>query len=221
MGNVQVNSQRENLFRTLPSNYIIFSRVSNSPTTLTSACQRTPNSIMPISAGYVNGSPVTVFRDTGCSGIVLRKTKVSDQNFIDGKQQVCVLADGSKITVPVAEVFIDTPYLSGRHEIWCMENPVYDLIIGNVSDARLLDKPDHNWQVNAVETRQQNRNKEKPYPPLKVPSIIIDVIDPQTIKAAQEEDPTLSKVRKYVENHIVHEEKNGKINFTLTFLRNM
>lgn len=30
--------------------------------------------------------------------------------------------------------------LSGRHEIWCMENPVYDLIIGNVSDARLLDK---------------------------------------------------------------------------------
>lgn len=57
---------------------------------------------MPISAGYVNGSPVTVFRDTGCSGIVLRKTKVSDQNLIDGKQQVCVLADGSKITVPVA-----------------------------------------------------------------------------------------------------------------------
>lgn len=92
-----------------------------------------------------------------------------------------------------------------------MENPVYDLIIGNFSDARLLDKPDHNWQVNAVETRQQNRNKENPYPPLKVLSIIIDVIDPQTIKAAQEEDPTLSKIREYVENHIVHEQKNGKV----------
>lgn len=92
-----------------------------------------------------------------------------------------------------------------------MENPVYDLIIGNVSDARLPEKPDHNWQVNAVKTRQQKRNKEKTYPPVKVPSIIIDVIDPQTIKAAQEEDPTLSKVREYVENHIVHEKTNGKI----------
>lgn len=37
------------------------------------------------------------------------------------------------------------------------------------------------------------------------------MIDPQTIKAAQEEDPTLSNVREYVENHIVHEKKNGKV----------
>lgn len=37
------------------------------------------------------------------------------------------------------------------------------------------------------------------------------MIDPQTIKAAQVEDPTLSKVRKYVENHIVHEKKNSKV----------
>lgn len=116
---------------------------------------------MSLSAGYENGTPVTVLRDNGCSGIVVRKTKVSDQNFINGKQQVCVLADGSKITVPVAEVFIDTPYLSGRHEVWCIENPVYDLIIGDVSDARLPDKPDHNWQVNAVETRDRQQNETK------------------------------------------------------------
>lgn len=74
---------------TIPSNSIIDSRVSNSPSTLTLACQRTPNCIMPIYAGYVNESPVTVLRDTGCSGIVVWKTKVGDQNFIDGKQQVC------------------------------------------------------------------------------------------------------------------------------------
>lgn len=41
-----------------------------------------------------------------------------------------------------------------------MENPVYDLIIGNVSDARLPDKPDHNWQVNTVETID-NRSETK------------------------------------------------------------
>lgn len=100
-------------------------------------------------------------RDTGCSGEVVRKTKVSDQNLINGRQKLCVLADGSQITVPVAEVFIDTPYLSGRHEVWCMKNQVYDLIIGNVSDARLPDKLDHKWQFNAVKTRQQKRNRRK------------------------------------------------------------
>lgn len=100
-------------------------------------------------------------RDTGCSGEVVRKTKVSDQNLINGRQKLCVLADGSQITVPVAEVFIDTPYLSGRHEVWCMKNQVYDLIIGNVSDARLPDKLDNTWQFNAVKTRQQKRNRRK------------------------------------------------------------
>ena len=69
---------------------------------------------MPISAGYVDGKPVTMLRDTGCSGIVIRKCTVAEGSFIVVKEQVCVLADGSKVSVPVAEVNIDSPYLKGR-----------------------------------------------------------------------------------------------------------
>jgi hypothetical protein len=64
---------------------------------------------MPISTGYIDTTPVTVFRDTGCNGIVVTKGIVSGKNFIAGKEQVCILADGSTVTVPVAEVYIDTP----------------------------------------------------------------------------------------------------------------
>ena len=50
---------------------------------------------MPISAGYVEGKPVTVLRDTGCSGIVVRKSMVSEDRIIRNKIQTCILADGS------------------------------------------------------------------------------------------------------------------------------
>ena len=55
---------------------------------------------MPISAEYVDGKPVTVLRDTGCSGIVIRKCTVPEGSYIVGKVQICVLTDGSKVTVP-------------------------------------------------------------------------------------------------------------------------
>ncbi|XP_048777367.2 uncharacterized protein LOC125681360 [Ostrea edulis] len=148
---------------TIPKDSVVDSKVSIPSTTLTSACHKTVNSTMPISAGYVDGTPVTVLRDTGCNGIVVRKGTVSEKSFIAGMEQTCILADGSTITVPVAEVCIDTPYLKGLHEVRCMENPVYDLIVGNVPDARPPDKIDPNWQVSAVETRQQKKNKDKPY----------------------------------------------------------
>ena len=71
---------------------------------------------MSISAGYVDGKPVTVLRDTGCSDIVIRKCTVAEESFIVGKEQVSVLANVSKVTVPVAEVYIDSPYHKGRYE---------------------------------------------------------------------------------------------------------
>ena len=66
-----------------------------------------------------------------------------------------MLAIGSKVTVPVAEVYIDSPYLKGRYETWCMENPVYDPIVGNVPDAKPPDEMDQKWQ--AMLWRQGNK----------------------------------------------------------------
>ena len=196
---------------TLPTDSVVDSKMSQSPTTLSTACQRNSNFNMPISAGYINGKPVTVLRDTGCNGIVARKSKVPQGNIVTDKKQTCTLADGSKVTVPVAIVSIDTPYLQGDYEVWCMENPVYDLIVGNVSEARPADKPDPEWQVSVVETRQQRRNKDKPYPALKVPDVIKDEIEPEVMRRAQEEDRTLAKPREYASQNTTHNKKNGKV----------
>jgi len=37
---------------------------------------------------------------------------------------------------PVAEIQIETLYYSGRVKAVCMENPLYDVIIGNVPGVR-------------------------------------------------------------------------------------
>ena len=74
-------------------------------------------------------------------------------------------ADGSTIDVPIAKIFIDTPYISGTYEAWCMETPVYDCIVGNVDNVREPGKPDPNWKpVIAVETRQQASQKVSLFP---------------------------------------------------------
>ncbi|XP_062603479.1 uncharacterized protein LOC134265246 [Saccostrea cucullata] len=199
---------------TMPSDSVVESTASSFPTTTSfSSCQSNLASSMPISAGYVNNVPVTVLRDTGCSGIVIRRSKIQDEDLVQGKKQTCVLADGSKITVPIAEVSINTPFLKGQYEVWCMENPVYDLIVGNVPDAKPATQPDPDWQVNAVETRQQKRNKSKPYAQLKVPAIISEDLDPLKIRNAQEQDVSLRKVREYVENHVTQMKKNGKVSW--------
>ena len=144
---------------------------------------------------------------------MVRRSKVKEENLIEGKNQTCVLADGSRIKVPVAQVFITTPFLKGQYEVWCMDNPVYDLIVGNVPDAKPANRPDPEWQVHAVETRQQKRAKDKPYPQLKVPSLIAQDVDPVIMREAQEHDTSLAKVRSYAQDNVTQVKKNGKVSW--------
>lgn len=93
--------------------------------------------------------------------------------MIKNKFQTCILADGSSIRVPVASIFIDTPYITDTFEAWCMEKPVYDLIIGNVEMMRPPGNPDPQWsEAHAVETRRQAKAKLKSYPQLRVPEFL-------------------------------------------------
>ena len=147
---------------------------------------------MPVTEGRLGEIKISVLRDTGCSGAVVRKCLI-DADQLTGVEQTCMLADGSKIKVPIAEVSIDTPYFIGKIEAWCMENPIYDLIIGNIKGAKEPNSPDPEWTVNAVQTRQQVRNQSKPYSSLKVPEAIED-INPRDIIAEQKKDSTLRKL---------------------------
>ena len=201
----------------IPTNSTTDSMAGKATTKVSSSCNH-GRQAMPISAGYVEGKPVTVLRDTGCSGIVVRKSMVSEDRIIRNKIQTCILADGSTIRVPVATVFVDTPYISGTFEAWCMTNPVYDLIIGNVDKVRSPDDPDPQWsEAHAVETRQQAQNKQKPYPKLQIPDIVKDNIRPDDIRAEQQTDKSLQKLRTWASENQEIVKRSGKIRW---FLKN-
>ena len=91
---------------------------------------------IPVRKGVVVDQPVIVLRDTGCSTVVVRKDIVADHQ-LTGRIQPCILLDGTVPRVPVASIAVDTPFLTGEVQALCMENPLYDLIIGNVTGARI------------------------------------------------------------------------------------
>lgn len=73
----------------------------------------------------------------------------------------------TKTVVPVAKVDITfySSYLTGKYNIWCMDNPVFDLIFGKVSEARKPYDPYPEWEaVLALGTRQQRIEEALPHP---------------------------------------------------------
>ena len=134
--------------------------ITESTAILSSACENQlfhpPR--MPVSQGRVNGRVVNLLGDTGCSGVVIKQSLVRPDQ-LNGKTQMCVLIDGTKISSPVATIEIDTPYFKGEVEAWCMQNPVYDLIVGNKEGARLPGEPDPNWQLVRAVTRAQKKEE--------------------------------------------------------------
>ena len=81
-----------------------------------------------------------------------------------------------------------------------MENPLVDVIIGNIPKARDARDPDINWvPILAVQTRAQTRQSEQLKSSLRTPSIIERDISPQQIKEAQVNDPSLARIRKTCE----------------------
>ncbi|CAG2216072.1 unnamed protein product [Mytilus edulis] len=157
--------------------------------------------------------PDQYFCDTGCNGVVIKKSLVSIDCFLDD-YQTCVLADGSSVKVPIAIITIDSPYYQGEVKAWCMEQPLYDVIIGNIDGAREPYDPDISPSVSVV-TRQQAKKRDNPYPKLKVPGSIKDV-SLEDIEYEQQSDASLSKLRQYVAEGRNFEKTNGtKVNYIL------
>ena len=115
---------------------------------LSSACVEPLSGVrgkMPVVKGRVGEKSVDVLRDTGCSGIVVKKDLVSEDQFT-GDFNVKLLIDNTARKVPIAKIDVDTPYLKGQVKAQCLPDAVYDLIVGNVPGARAADDPDPSWQ---------------------------------------------------------------------------
>ena len=167
---------------------------------LSSACVEPlsgERSKMPVVKGRVGEKSVNVLRDTGCSGIVVKKDLVSEDQFT-GDFNVMLLIDNTARKVPTAKIDVDTPYLKGQVEAQCPPDAVYDLIVGNVPGARAADDPDPSWQDHvqeacAVTTRSQAKKAGERIP-LKVPGTKESpVVDREKLKQMQHDDKSLQK----------------------------
>ena len=157
---------------------------------------------LPIYDGFVGTVKVKALRDSGCSSVVVRRDLVS-QERMTGSSKYCVLLDGTVRKFPVAKVKIRSPFFSGICEALCAENPVFDLIIGNVEGVRAPSDPDISWEtqksrdsaevIGAVQTRAQ-KVKDGKTTELCVPDAISS-IDIKQIRQGQQTDDSLKLVR--------------------------
>ena len=154
---------------------------------------------MPVTRGYVDDTEVDVLRDTGCSGVIVKRSLIPPKK-LTGEECLLLLADSSVTKVPIAKIEVRTPYYTGEVEAMCMSRPVYDLIIGNVEGARAADDPDPHYELKAdeictVTTRSQAKKDETK--PLKVAeSVKASIVDRAKLIELQKADKELINLMK-------------------------
>ena len=148
---------------------------------------------MPVVKGKIGDKTVNVLRDTGCSGIVVKKELVTEEQCT-GDFSCMLLIDNTVRKVPIARITVDTPYLSGEVDVQCLPDAIYDLIIGNVPGARPADQPDPRWQEACAVTTRSKAKKEGKRTPLKVASSSRSaIVDRNELVRLQREDKSLEK----------------------------
>jgi len=140
---------------------------------------------MPVAEGAVEGTSVNVLRDTGCSTIVIPDDKLT------GRVERCILIDGTVRYTPRTKIYVQTPFFSGLTTAICMENPIYDVVIGNVPGARdvSISSPVERT-TQAVQTESQEKATGDLTP------ILTPLIDSGTEGVAKPENDTLHQVVK-------------------------
>ena len=93
---------------------------------------------LPTAEGTVNSRKVEVLRDTGCTCCTVKSSLVSDDQLI-GKESYVTLTDETTQRYPLAVIDVDCPFFTGKTEALCMEDTLYDLVIGNIDGSKLPD----------------------------------------------------------------------------------
>ena len=155
---------------------------------------------LPIEKGTINGKVVQTLRDTGCTGAIVKKDLLTAKQ-LTGETGLYMTVDKTIRSAPIAEVYVDTPFYRGIVSALCLENPICELIIGNIEGAstNLDQKSNHgnnskDIQTAAATTRSKTGMERKPNKPLVTPKVMI-IDNPEKFREEQTNDNTLSKLR--------------------------
>ena len=90
---------------------------------------------LPVLWGKVGGKKMEVLRDTGCSGVSIRRKLVDKADFT-AEMGYIMTVDRMIKRAPMAKVEVDTSFYVGTVEALCLQDPLFDLIIGNMPGAK-------------------------------------------------------------------------------------
>ena len=78
--------------------------------------------------------------------MIVDRALIPDLLLIPGSSGLLQIVDHTLIDVPLANVYLDSPYYKGHCKVMCVSSPVHAVIIGNVRDASQM-LPDPDWEV--------------------------------------------------------------------------
>ncbi|GFO09163.1 retrovirus-related pol polyprotein from transposon 297 [Plakobranchus ocellatus] len=141
--------------------------------------------VMPVAPGRVNGKKCTVLRDSGCSSVIVKRGLVTSAEPRTGTQLVA-FADGSTKRVPTTIVFLDCPYYKGSVEAALLDEPLYDVILGNINGVKCPGIQVHDKTISqdaaAVKTRARVLVRHFKSPKVKHGDVIKQMVVPANLR---------------------------------------
>ena len=136
---------------------------------------------------------VEVLGDTGCNGIIVRRELVKEDHFI-GSMGYVMAIDRKWKEAPIAEIKVDTPYYTGVTQAICLRDPLFDLVIGNISGAQNPNDPVPGVETWATAVTKAQARKDATIKPLVTKDLRAQTsITKNELAKLQQEDITLEK----------------------------
>nr|XP_054773505.1 glutamyl aminopeptidase-like [Lytechinus pictus] len=80
-----------------------------------------------------------------------------------GKTKLCMLIDRTVRRMPEARLYVSTPYFQGNVTALCVDNPLYDLVIGNITGVRKPGDEDQNWIYTEVSDGESSIKEDRSF----------------------------------------------------------
>ena len=173
-----------------------------------------PRSRLPTAIGTVNGKEVRVLRDTGCTGVVVRRSLVSDGQMLN-KQSGVTLINNYNQRCPIARINVDCPFFRGTTDALCIIDPAHDLVIGNIEGSKFPDMTHFSsGVVNKKRSKKSRKNRK-----VKVADKFIRQ-NRQELVLKQASDAKLADIRQRVESGSVTKSRSFSSGETKFIRRN-
>ena len=176
-----------------------------------------PRSRLPTAVGTINSKEVRVLRDTGCAGVVVRRSLVSvSDGQILNKQSGVTLINNYNQRCPMARINIDCPFFRGTTDALCIDDPAHDLVIGNIEGSKF---PDMTHFSSGVFKNKQSRKDRRKNRKVKVADKFIRQ-NRQELCMMQASDVKLADIRRRVESGSVTKSRSFSSGETKFIRRN-